>query len=183
MDITPYIGILGAVVGGSIGLFGQRMNLKEQRRKDLRERVVNLLRDADRIDVLSVRCMNVIRAGKHKRFIEMLPELGEATRGTRHHKQYLDLTAPWILRYWVGELQAATTRLSSAAMDRSEADDPETSEKEYEAASARFTEARNGLVQHLRPDINDVPWWTRKPVMRVIKLVLRPLRKRVKPES
>ena len=182
MDITPYVGILGAVVGGSIGLFGQHMNLREQRRKDLRERVVNLLRDADRIDVLSVRCMNLIRAGKQERFVDLLPELGEATREARHNRQYLDLTAPWILRYWVGELQAAATRLCSAAMDRSEADDPETSEKEFEAASARFSEARSGLVQHLRPDLDDVPWWTRKPVITLIKLVLRPSGKQAKPK-
>lgn len=159
------------------------MNLKEQRRKDLRERVVNLLRDADRIEILSGRCMNLIRAGNGERFRSLLPELAEAARETRHSRQYIDLTASWILRYWVGELQAATARLCSAAMDRFETGDPETHEEDFEAARARFAEARIGLVQHLRPDINDVPWWTRKSAVTLIELALRPFGRRAKPKS
>jgi len=34
MDLTPWVGIIGAAIGGSIGLIGQRMSIREQRRRD-----------------------------------------------------------------------------------------------------------------------------------------------------
>lgn len=169
VDITPYVGIAGAVVGGGIGLFGHRMNLKEQRRKDLRERVADFLREVDLLALNTDRFRLAANASDRSRVTALIPELREISGQAHHCAQYMDLTAPWLLQQYVRDVWYGVDGLHTAALDfwlaGAAADQLEAN---YTTAKTELATRREALVRHLRPSINGMPWWTRRPFRGVV---------------
>jgi hypothetical protein len=165
VDITPLIGILGAVVGGCIGLLGQRMNLKEQRRKDLRERVAEFLREVDLLANHSDRLRLAALVPDATRVAEVIPELRQAQSQAHHCAQYLDLTAPWLLQQYVRDVWYAADGLQTATLDfwTARGADRAVLDANYALAKGDLATHRAALVRHLRPSIDDMPWWARRP--------------------
>lgn len=164
MDITPFVGIVGAVVGGCIGLFGQRMNLREQRRKDLRERVAAFLREIDLVILNSDRFRLAALGTDRSRVGELIPELRQSVGQAHHNAQYLDLTAPWMLQQYVRDVWYAADGVHTASLDFWYAGAPEDLlEANYNTAKGDIVTTREALVRHVRPSINAMPWWARRP--------------------
>lgn len=162
MDITPLVGVLGAIVGGAIGLLGQRMNLNEQRRKDQREKVVELLREADLMWLRSDRCIEATKLSELKQAVgDLIPLSTEVS----HRAEYLNLTAPWKLQQAALRFYEATQDLVSEALKVSNPTDGQKSpgNEDYFRARKVFFAAREELIRKARPDIYRGPWWTTKP--------------------
>lgn len=172
--MTPWVGIIGAAVGGSIGLIGQRMNIREQRKRDLRERVVDFLREADQLRALAVRCMDSARKDDSGHVQEYQFEMRTVLENVEHRKQYLDLTASWMLRYWVGQVFGAAVSLCGCTFERVKDGGAESVDATFEVATKSYKAMRSNLVSHLRPDIDDLPWWTRRPYLSAIDSVMHP---------
>lgn len=172
MDIMPWVGILGAIVGGSIGLLGQRMNLKEQRRKELRERVVDLLRDADRLYELLHHIPPMHRVVDRQ---SKLTKIKEAAENLGHSDQHVELVAPWRLRQLTARMERAVLtvlEIQTAASDETR-DDAQDYESQRAVAIEAFDKARTDVVLYLRPGLHDRPLWTRKPFVAGMRLLLR----------
>lgn len=190
LDWTPFVGLFGAVIGATIALLGQRMNIKEQRRKDLRERVVDFLRAADELGTTSSSYMSAVRERNTTRAENVLISMRPQNIEIDHRKQYLDLSATFILRYWVNQLHAQTVVLCGLALKRGQLsrvlDSVETSaavaaiDAKFEDERAEFERLRTNLVHYMRPDIDVVPLWARKPWSNIWGLLLHPFTRRPK---
>lgn len=161
MDLTLFVGILGAVVGGVIGLFGHRMNLLEQRRRGQRERVADLLRDVDRLNIQADRLRLAAKAMDSDRVTGILPELRETVSMAQHSAQYLDLTAPYLLQQYSRDLWFGADGLYTASLDfwNARLSVPvATLEANYGTAKSELDVRREALIKHLRPKVNSMPW-------------------------
>jgi len=166
------------------------MNIKEQRRKDLRERVVDFLRAADELGTTSSSYMSAVRERNTTRAENVLISMRPQNIEIDHRKQYLDLSATFILRYWVNQLHAQTVVLCGLALKRGQLsrvlDSVETSaavaaiDAKFEDERAEFERLRTNLVHYMRPDIDVVPLWARKPWSNIWGLLLHPFTRRPK---
>lgn len=96
MDLTPWAGIIGAVVGAAIGFLAQRMNIAEQRRKDRLERIASLLQAADRVVEIGERLVESRIKAKSPGGRPGPAEdsnFREALQDARHHYEYLILSS------------------------------------------------------------------------------------------
>lgn len=91
MDLTPFVGIIGAIVGGCLGLLGQRMNLGEQRRKDRRERVASFLDAADAMDRAVRNLAEAWAVEDQASITKALDKISDLYPKVGHHGQYLEL--------------------------------------------------------------------------------------------
>jgi len=150
VDITPFVGILGAIVGGSIGLFGQRMNLREQRRKELRERVVDFLRAADRIVDLTF--------GSERPDLEQDPTAAKEARerldalfeNFHDTTQHLELIAPSGLGRRVDALSTALFAAGALGVKTGKTKDDKLA---LSSAMKTYYLERRNVVHYLRPGL------------------------------
>jgi len=161
VDFVPFVGIIGAVVGACIGLLGQGSNRKEQRRKDLLERIASLLKACDDVHLSARRLKRLVRLQNKEKAREVAGDLTAAIGEVGHQAQYLQLTAPYKIRVKVEELANASTDVSRAA-DVWVHDNSGGPSEDFKIAGQRYLEHREALLEHVRPDIHRKPWWVRK---------------------
>ena len=106
-EITPFVGILGAVVGGAIGLLGQRLNIREQRRKELRERVVDFLVEAAQLYKFASSLPSPMPDFKTEEGAKVWDDLEARLWILRKANQHLELVSPRKLRVRVGRMSDA----------------------------------------------------------------------------
>jgi hypothetical protein len=123
MDLTPWAGIIGAVVGAAIGFLAQRMNIAEQRRKDRLERIASLLQAADRVVEIGERLVEsrvktkTVSIGGFSGSTEDAI-FREALRDARHHYEYLILSSAGKLTRSMTPLLKVVYDLESAVEER-----------------------------------------------------------------
>lgn len=175
MDLTPYVGIIGTVVGaligGTLGLLGHRLNLREQRRKSERERVADFLREVDAVALQSDRLRRAAKVWNRAGVEAIIPDLRETLGKANHCAQYLDLTAPYLLQQYSRDLWFGADGVYTAGMDFWLAGAPqEQLDANWGLATTELATRRAALITHLRPNVNRMPWWTRRPFRNVVAL-------------
>lgn len=175
MDFTPYVGIIGtivgALIGGTIGLLGHGLNLREQRRKSERERVADFLREVDLVALQADRLHLAARASDRLRVEAIIPEMRDVIGKANHCAQYLDLTAPYLLQQYARDLWFGADGIYTASLDFWFAGASQDKlEVNFTLAKEELATRREALVKHLRPNVNRMPWWTRRPFRNVVAL-------------
>lgn len=147
MDITPLVGILGAIVGGGIGLLGQGMNLREQRRKETRERVVDFLIAADELKQLGYNRAHATDPSSES--VESVDDYAVKMARFQQTLQYVDLVAPVSLCRQADALAGAVLAVCRIGYTEvgSEKDDLSL----FAAAMDTYHQQRRRVVTYLRP--------------------------------
>ena len=162
-DLTAFVGIIGAVVGGAIGLLGQRMNLREQRRREVRERVVDYLREVDALRIASRR-LTYNPPPKQEERARLLNECNTALIALQHQAQHIEILGPSALRRVTSSLTREAVQANDVALKYLQPEGISSGQEEsqsWQEADNRLGNARWALVVHVSPDLNKSHRWAR----------------------
>ncbi|WP_405475591.1 hypothetical protein [Paenarthrobacter ilicis] len=160
-DYTPAaIGLIGTLVGASIGLAFNSFAHKEQKRRHVNEKVVELLRRTDAIRSAFVEVFNDVQrygggsetnAGDDRRKIANTPRLHIAMSETAEAKivlDYIHLTADATTSWLARDVTNSSRVLLVAIKGYVEKDRPVR-----RIYLQNYAEARNALISHLSPTL------------------------------
>ncbi|WP_144661538.1 hypothetical protein [Paenarthrobacter nicotinovorans] len=158
-DYTPAaIGLIGTLIGASIGLAFNSFAHKEQKRRHINEKVVELLRRTDAIRTSYTEVFNDARkygdgnetnAGTDRRKMVNTPHLNIAMSETREARivlDYIRLTADPTTAWLAREVTDCSRTLLVAIKNYVEKDRPV-----QRAYLQNYGETRNALISHLAP--------------------------------
>lgn len=179
-DATLFSGLIGALIGAGIGLLGQRMSIREQRRKEWVQRTADLLLLTDQFVGEAANFSARRRRAGDDEVSMWLSQLTSSCQAISRQRLYLEMTAPFRLRFLVRPIEAGAQAVYqiSASMDYTG-----SLEAAHEEARTTVVRAQHALLAHARKGMHDVPWRDRKPWLLVRKVVRLPFVRRTKEAS
>lgn len=185
-NLTPWIGIIGAIIGaviaGTIGFAIQRMNIREQRRKDMFIRIVDFARVADDANMACSSLIDAIRTNQPDRQVAAANKLETVVTDLEYGNTYLLFTVPFKVYLHVNSLHSAAISLLALTFKFDSNDDSETFQAEFNKARLRVTTSRIGLLSYLNPFGKPDPWW-RRQTSKLRQAMKRPFNRRPKGQA
>lgn len=161
MDWTLYVGIIGAVVGGGIGLLGQRMVLRAQRRKELVHLLAEFVLVSEGFENRARTFVPNSRGMTDEESQYWMNLLNVSLGDVRGRRIYVELVAPRSLRAPVIELAEAVGALYVAIEILNRTRDGMSAVGE---AHGKLLQAQRRLITRIQPSVTREPWRTRWPL-------------------